>query len=508
MGGRSSFAASNSLRPEQKRAIEFVLHSTDRAVNISGAAGTGKTATLQELRRGLVEAGHNVIAVAPTMSAVEELQRVGFTDALTLERLLQDSKCHGSIGAAVIILDEAGMASGRQMSEFLAVAEKQNARIVFSGDTKQIRSVEAGDALRILEKESRLKTVSLSEVQRQTKKDYRDAMEELRKNPERGFAKLDAIGAVREVPVLERPRAVARAYGSAGNSCIVVCATHNEIETVTAAIREERKQRGELAGKSILMRNVPLNLTAAQKADLRHYQPGQLLAFHRPVKGIAKNETVAVIRLETSGIAVRTASGEERLIAAKQAKSFDVVEARPIEILAGDRLLLMANRREPDLRFTNGEIVTVSSVDSQGRVKLEDGRTIPANYRNFAHGYAITAHRSQGKSVDSVIISADGMEKELFYVAASRGRQNVTVITSDEDGLKESLARSMARKSASELVGRKRHEQAPVACRGLAAARSLVRKAAEFFQAIPKKLIQQQYGRPAKERKREYGLGR
>ena len=200
MGGRSSFAASNSLRPEQKRAIEFVLQSTDRAVNISGAAGTGKTATLQELRRGLVEAGHNVIAVAPTMSAVEELQRVGFTDALTLERLLQDSKCHGSIGAAVIILDEAGMASGRQMSEFLAVAEKQNARIVFSGDTKQIRSVEAGDALRILEKESRLKTVSLTEVQRQSKKDYRDAMEELRKNPERGFAKLDAIGAVQEVP--------------------------------------------------------------------------------------------------------------------------------------------------------------------------------------------------------------------------------------------------------------------------------------------------------------------
>jgi len=31
-------------------------------------------------------------------------------------------------------------------------------------------------------------------------------------------------------------------------------------------------------------------------------------------------------------------------------------------------------------------------------------------------GYAVTAHSSQGKSVDSVIISADGMQKELFYV--------------------------------------------------------------------------------------------
>jgi hypothetical protein len=42
------------------------------------AAGTGKTATLQELRRGLTEAKREVLAVAPTMSAVEELQRSAF----------------------------------------------------------------------------------------------------------------------------------------------------------------------------------------------------------------------------------------------------------------------------------------------------------------------------------------------------------------------------------------------------------------------------------------------
>ena len=74
-------------------------------------------------------------------------------------------------------------------------------------------------------------------------------------------------------------------------------------------------------------------------------------------------------------------------------------------------------------------------MDAAGRIHLEDGRTLPANYRSFAHGYAVTAHRSQGKTVDSVIISGDGMQKELFYVAASRGRQSVTVITSDKERL-------------------------------------------------------------------------
>src|SRR6266852_2369432 len=89
LGGQHEFAASAFLRPEQTEAVEFVLNSHDLAVNIRGAAGTGKTATLQELQRGLEESGRRVLAVAPTMSAFEELQKVGFADAITVERLLQ-----------------------------------------------------------------------------------------------------------------------------------------------------------------------------------------------------------------------------------------------------------------------------------------------------------------------------------------------------------------------------------------------------------------------------------
>jgi ATP-dependent exoDNAse (exonuclease V) alpha subunit len=39
---------------------------------------------------------------------------------------------------------------------------------------------------------------------------------------------------------------------------------------------------------------------------------------------------------------------------------------------------------------------------------------LPANYRTFDHGYAVTAHRSQGQTVDAVIVSGDRMSKELF----------------------------------------------------------------------------------------------
>jgi hypothetical protein len=77
---------------------------------------------------------------------------------------------------------------------------------------------------------------------------------------------------------------------------------------------------------------------------------------------------------------------------------------------------------------------------------------IPSTYKHFDYGYAVTAHRSQGQSVDRVVIAGETMNRELFYVAASRGREQVTVITSDKARLEESVGRSGARLSASELV--------------------------------------------------------
>ena len=145
-----------------------------------------------------------LLAVAPTRSAVEELHKVGFKDAVTIERLLRDQGIQAELRNKVLIVDEAGMVSGRQMWEVLRLAEQHSARIVFSGDTKQIQSVEACDALRVLEKESRLKSIELKQVQRQIPENYREAIQELRRDPARGFEKLDAMGAVREVAWLDR----------------------------------------------------------------------------------------------------------------------------------------------------------------------------------------------------------------------------------------------------------------------------------------------------------------
>jgi ATP-dependent exoDNAse (exonuclease V) alpha subunit len=217
---------------------------------------------------------------------------------------------------------------------------------------------------------------------------------------------------------------------------------------------------------------------------------------------------VEVVRVGFRGLVVRGADGTERTIPEKQAGCFDVLEARPIEVSGGDRLLLTANRRETKCRITNGELATVSAVGAAGRIQLDDGRSLSVNYRSFDHGYAVTAHRSQGKTVDSVIISGDGMQKELFYVAASRGRQSVMVITSDKELLRTTVARSMVRTSASDLVRGKETVLRRGAHRGLEMAREMVRRTVQLLTSVSKQIVREAAVQPRRERAHERGLDR
>lgn len=83
---------------------------------------------------------------------------------------------------------------------------------------------------------------------------------------------------------------------------------------------------------------------------------------------------------------------------------------------------------------------------------MRDGRSLPPWYRHFKHAYAITPHRSQGKTADAVIVSADQMDGDLFYVAATRGREQVRILTSDIKSLRQSVMQDGDRQSASELA--------------------------------------------------------
>ncbi len=331
----------------------------------------------------------------------------------------------------------------------------------------------------------------------------------LRRDPESGFRELDRIGCIREVPWDQRAAFVADAWHRAiagadatKRSVLVVCATHNEIATVTDAIRAKRREAGDLGESRAVTQDVGLGWTAAQKLEWRNYRAGLVLAFHREVKGISRNATAAFLHADATGVVVQCPDGQRRKITRKQAQSFDVMERRALDIAVGDPVLLTANRRHPGFQATNGEIATVERIDARGRIGLSDGRIVPEDYTHIAHGYAITAHRSQGKSVDEVILSAAGMSRELFYVAASRGRQRVTVVTSDSERLRESVGRSGTRQSATELARKAIMKLHFGIRRGFVAACEMIRRARLHPAVRVDKSVPKERGQ------REHGLGR
>jgi flagellar biosynthesis GTPase FlhF len=62
----SRFVPAAHLSHKQQSAAVSILSTRDRVFSFRGVAGAGKTTTLQEVQRGLSEAGHTVFAITPT----------------------------------------------------------------------------------------------------------------------------------------------------------------------------------------------------------------------------------------------------------------------------------------------------------------------------------------------------------------------------------------------------------------------------------------------------------
>ena len=158
-----------TLSDEQRKAVLHVLQSTDRVTAIRGGAGTGKTTMMKEAVAAIESGGHKVFTFAPSAEASRGVLRsdAGFANAETVEALLQSSKLQEQVRGQVIWIDEAGLLGSRRWREWLDLAERENCRIILSGDTAQHRAVERGDALRILEKHADLQAAELKEIWRQ-----------------------------------------------------------------------------------------------------------------------------------------------------------------------------------------------------------------------------------------------------------------------------------------------------------------------------------------------------
>jgi conjugative relaxase-like TrwC/TraI family protein len=448
-----------AFNEEQKAAVRHVLGSRDRVTIVRGAAGAGKTTLEDELRLALAEGNVPVAAVAQSTGAVDELhEKAGFGNAATIARFLKDEKLQASVRGGLLLVDEASLVGTRDMLRLFDIVRDEKARIVLVGDRRQHRSVSAGEPLKLLEQRAGIRAAEVTQIVRQDG-DYQKAAKALSEGKTAlGFAELDRLGWIREIPHAGRYWVMAQAYLSAilekkkngeRKTALVVSPTHAEGARITKTIRDALKADGKLAAERVLDTWIPARLTDAEKTDATNYEPGDMLQFHQNAPG------------HKNGSRLIVAEGEKPPVDC--AGHFEVYRPSHLALAVGDRVRVTVNGKDNSgkHKLTNGALFTVEGFTPQGDPIVDKGWVIPREFGHLTHGYVVTSHASEGRTVDKVFIgessqSFPATNQRSFYVPVTRGREQAVIFTDDKKELLRAVMKPDEPMSATELAESRR----------------------------------------------------
>ncbi len=452
----------------QMSAARALLENEDFVSVLVGDAGTGKTTVLTAIEAAhRASGGKPFVPLAPTTRAREALVNAGFEHADTVQRFLVSEALHEQAVRRVLLVDEAGLLSTEQLDNLTRIANEARARVLLVGDTKQHYSVQRGDALRNIIKHSRMPVVRLSEVLRQ------------RGESDRQFSRLLASGEVQHAFHYARRRGMIQETGNDeslfaqaaekyadnlahGIETLVVIPFWEEIERFNMHARSALRRLGLLGEAEVTREAVkPLAWSEEQKAHWDQYQPGDRLLFVRDSRYFNRGTAAEVTQILVDGLRVSGTNGRFAKITRKQRGTFDVGRSQSLAVSAGDRLLIRG--REDDQGFANGDFKTVARVDpATNEIFLTDGRMLPAEFKAWTHGHALTSYRAQGSTAEeSLIVLGEVAERALmrrqFYVGNTRYRGAHRIYVSHREPILDRLALSdPGRELSTEFIQRHR----------------------------------------------------
>ena len=460
-----------TLSDEQRSAVLHVLRSEDRVTAVRGGAGTGKTTMMKEAVAAIESGGQKVFTFAPSAEASRGVLRseAGFINAETVEALLQNTKLQEQVHGQVIWIDEAGLLGAPALSRVAKLAEKEDCRIILSGDTAQHRAVERGDALRLLEQHADLQAAELKEIWRQKADDHKAIVADLRAGElERAFKRLDKLGMLRELASENRHDGLAADYVSAvkdNKSALVISPTHVEGDRVTVRIREHLKRAQKLCeDEREFLRLKNLQWTEAERADARNYQNGMVVQFHQNAPGFRRGERVTVRHQDVRGVLVERGNGKTAWLPVDNVAWFRVFEAQQIALAPGDMIRITQNGFTKDKRrLNNGDLRQIKGFTPDGEIRLINGWVLSKDHGNLTHGYCVTSYGSQSKGVDCVFVAESSesfraADRQQFYVSVSRFKKALTIYTDDKGSLLDAVRKTSHRPLASDLAAKRIRE--------------------------------------------------
>lgn len=369
----------SGISEEQQSALKHICEG-GQVVSITGAAGTGKSFMLAAAKEAYQSEGFNVIGCSLSGKAAAELEGGSGIKSQTIHSLvieLENGK-RSLTDKDVVVMDEAGMTDTRLMARVFDQVKKAGAKLVLVGDTNQLQSIGAGGVFGKISQE--IGSAEILTVRRQTVEWQKAAAMDIRSG--------QSVQALKAF--------------SDNDRLIINNTTSDTHKAMVTAWKESNTPMAE----KLMITGRRVDVAALNNEARSQLQDA----------GKLKNEIPVPLKDKETG------------------------QVYNINLANGDRLKLTKNGKHLDVK--NGDLCSVKRLEftKSGlkiHIELDRGgsRIInPETYSNLMHGYAITAHASQGATVDKAFFYASSFNsKELAYVAASRHRHDAHIFGSKEE---------------------------------------------------------------------------
>jgi conjugative relaxase-like TrwC/TraI family protein len=370
---RTELARGLRLTARQAEVAKGLLTSGHSLGLVVGVAGSGKTSTLSAVREGFEAAGYKVLGAATSGQAAKALGEGAGVSSRTVASLTWRIE-HGQEMLSphhVLVLDEGSMTSDSDVGRLLAAVESSGAKLVAVGDYRQLGSVGPGGALEALVSRHPNHLWALTDNLRQRDAAERHALDHLR----------------------------------AGH--------------VTSAVNWYR-EHGRL-----------------------HAAPSKEMAMHEMVKAwagdVAQGREALLVAYHRDSVEALNRAAREawKKLGKLSGPELDAPGDRSYR--AGDRVITLAPGQGGAWVTSQRAVITSVDQGTRSLVALTpEGKSLHLRPEDLAgdklaYAYAITAHRSQGSTVDITYALEDGGGRELAYVAMSRarGESHVHVVAPD-----------------------------------------------------------------------------